>query len=73
VLVLEGILHYMYDKLQADLTELEPSIHALLASLEGGEPTESQLRALLNLSKRLGAFAYDIEEVRAVLARCVRP
>lgn len=69
VLVLEALLHYMHERLEADYNELEPSIYALLASLEGGDPTESQLRALLNLSKQLGAFAYDVGELKETLDR----
>lgn len=67
LLVLEGILHYMHDRAKMDLDDLEPAIHALLASLETQEASEEQLRLLLNLSKRLGAFAYDIGELKGSL------
>ncbi len=67
VLAMEGMLHYMHDRLQAELGVLEPAVYKLLESLEKGDPSETQLRALLSYSKKLGAFAYDIGELKGSL------
>ena len=67
VLALEGMLHYMHEQLQAELGAVETAVYSLLESLERGDPTESQLRALLSYSKKLGAFAYDIGELKGSL------
>ncbi len=66
VLAMEGMLHYMHDQLQAELGHLEPAVFALLETMERADPTEAQLRSLLSFSKKLGAFAYDIGELKVV-------
>lgn len=55
----------MHDQLTAELGQLEPSVFALLDTMERTDPTEAQLRSLLSFSKKLGAFAYDIGELKA--------
>jgi len=64
VLALEGMLHFMHEQLQAELAQLEPSVFALLDTMERADPTEAQLRSLLSFSKKLGAFAYDVGELK---------
>lgn len=69
VLALEGMLHYMQERLQKELGELEPAVFAVLAQLEQGDPTEQQLRSLLGFSKQLAAIQYDIGELKESLDR----
>ena len=75
LLALEGILHYMLERLQGEIDLLEPAVYSLLASLESdlaGDPTEEELRALLGFSKQLGSFAYDVGELKESLDRLLQ-
>lgn len=75
VLALEGLLHYMLERLQTELDVLEPAVYSLLASLEtadASDPSEPQLRSMLGFSKQLGAFAYDVGELRESLDRLLQ-
>ena len=49
---------------EAELAQLEPSVFALLDTMERADPTDAQLRSLLSFSKKLGAFAYDVGELK---------
>ena len=69
LLAMEGMLHYMWENLQKDLDRIEPAVQSLLSSLEAGDPSEMQLRSLLNFSKQLGSFGNDIQELKESIDR----